>query len=276
MDVVITGASRGIGRALALALPASFRVHAVARSPLDELVSARPGTRMYRADIADGPIPLDLTEPAMLIHNAGLWPSQRELVNGVERAFAVNVLGPLAFQRPLLPRLSRILVVGAGLMVKGRFDAERTPRGEDFSWFRTYASTKLAFAAAMRDVARAHPHIDVAVVHPGVVRTDLGARGGWLGWLVDRMKRNWESPETCAARLVQLVERERWSPPGDARWFVETEEAPWPAIVDAVAPAVRRALSARALDPTERREASSRGDSHSGDTSPRAPANAPR
>lgn len=244
MDLIITGASRGIGRALALALPPSYRVHAVARDAeaLASLAAARPGTVTYVHDIVDGALDLDLRGPAVLVHNAGLWPAKRELVDGVERAWAVNVLGPLAFQRPLLPRLSRILVVGAGLMVKGRFDARRTPVGEDFSWFRTYASTKLAFAVAMRDVAKAHPRIDVAVMHPGVVRTDLGARGGVLGWLVDRMKRRFESPETCAARLVAFVERERWSPPGDARWFVEDDEAPWPRVVDDAAPAVREAL----------------------------------
>jgi hypothetical protein len=64
-----------------------------------------------------------------------------------------------ALQAPLVERglLARILVIGAGLMKLGRFDPERTPSGDDFSWFRTYASTKLAFAAAMRDVARDHP-----------------------------------------------------------------------------------------------------------------------
>lgn len=275
MDIVITGASRGIGRALALALPERYRVHAVARdgAALNALVAARPGTRAYVTDIAAGsfaesspkfspnsspesspessadPLALSLEAPAILVHNAGVWPSKRELVNGVERAWAVNVLGPLAFQRPLLPRLSRVLVVGAGLMIKGRFDARKTPRGDDFSWFRTYATTKLAFAVAMRDVARENPHLDVAIVHPGVVRTELGARGGVLGWLVDRVKRRWESPEVCAERLVRMIERERWSPPGDARWFFEGEEQPWPPIMDRSAPAVREALPPALLAP---------------------------
>jgi NAD(P)-dependent dehydrogenase (short-subunit alcohol dehydrogenase family) len=246
VDVILTGASRGIGRALALALPSRYRVHAVARdaAALDSLVAARPGTRAYVADISAGAVSLELDAdaPALLIHNAGVWPSRRELADGVERAWAVNVLGPLAFQAPLLPQLSRILVISAGLLVKGRFDAERTPRGDDFSWFRTYATTKLVFAVAMRDVARAYPTIDVAVIHPGVVRTGLGARGGVLGWLVDRVKRRWESPETCAERLVGFIDRERWSPPGDARWFIEGDERPWPKIVEESTEAVRVAL----------------------------------
>lgn len=30
--------------------------------------------------------------------------------------------------------------------------------------------------------------------------------------------------ETCAARLVRILDRERRSPPGEARWLVEEEE----------------------------------------------------
>lgn len=258
-DIVLTGASRGIGRALALALPSSVRVHALARDivALEELARARPNTVVHSVDLASrraaaalgrtlaGSLPSGL----VLVHNAGLWPTKREEVEGLERAFVVNCVAPLALQRPFLEagKLSRILVIGAGLMVKGRFDATRTPAGDDFSWLRTYCSTKLAFATAMRDVARAHPEVDVAVVHPGVVRTDLGARKGVLGWLVDRVKRRWESPEDCAARLVALLEHDRWSPAGDARWFFESEEQPWPPIVEASAPAVKTALASVSL-----------------------------
>lgn len=263
MDVVLTGASRGIGRAFALALPPTVRVHAVARDgeALATLAAARPNTSVHVADLAD----LDdatrvgralagaVTNGATLVHNAGLWPERLARVHGLERAFVVNCLGPLALQAPLLEeeRLARVLVVGAGLMVKGRFDPAKTPRGDDFSWWRTYASTKLAFAAAMRDVARQHPSVDVAIVHPGVVRTELGARGGALGWLVRLAKRRWEAPERCAERLVAFMERPRWSPPGDARWFVlhpgsrppfEDDAQRWPSVVDEAAEAVRAAI----------------------------------
>jgi hypothetical protein len=141
------------------------------------------------------------------------------------------------------------MVVGAGLMVKGRFDPARTPTGQDFSGFRTYATTKLCFAIAMREVAARHPELDVLVLHPGVVRTDLGARGGVLGALLTLVKRRWESPATCADRLVRVLDRTRWSTPGQAAWQFEEEAKPWPALADdettrtAVREAVLAALS---------------------------------
>jgi hypothetical protein len=94
----------------------------------------------------------------------------------------------------------------------------------------------------MRDVAAEHPEIDVVVLHPGVVRTDLGARTGVLGALLSLAKRRWESPETCAARLVRILERPRWSPPGDARWLVEEAEQPWPDVFEE--PGTRRSVTA--------------------------------
>lgn len=264
MDWIITGASRGIGRSLVLALgkraTGGDRLFVVARD-LERL-------RSLARDVGEGaevvPLDADLSRVgearavgerlakevrpgAVLVHNAGLWPSQRELVDGVERAFATNCLGLLALQGPLLQekRLSRVMVVGAGLMIKGRFHEEKTPLGHDFSAFRTYCTTKLAGAVAMRKVAQGHPEVDLMVVHPGVVNTDLGMRRGLLGILLRIAKRGWETPETCAARLVRLLDRPTWQhTKGDAPWFVEENETAWPAVAtqyeQAILAAVKR------------------------------------
>lgn len=266
-DVIITGASRGIGRALAVALGtrSADRLLLTARDPaqlatLVAEIEARGGkARAVPGDLGSlagaralGRALANLLEPgATLVHNAGLWPAARaQSPEGYEAAFVVNHLGPLAMQQALLDagKLRRILVVSAGLLVKGRFDAARTPAGDDFSAFRTYCTTKLCFALAMRDIASAHPELDVLILHPGVVRTDLGARPGLLGSLLSLVKRRWESPEVCAARLVRVLGRERWSPPGDARWQVEEHEQPWPpAAEDAAARKAVRETTARLL-----------------------------
>ena len=249
-DLILTGASRGIGFALARAAASSPSRLVLTARDVDRLEaleaeirerggSARsiPGDLGTRASA--GELGHRLTEVALpgstLVHNAAIWPSRRVLNDeGFESAFAVNFLGPLALQAPLVQagRLARILVVSAGLIFRGRFDPERTPTGEDFSGIRTYCTTKLCFAVAMRDFARRHPEVDVLVLHPGVVRTDLGAREGALGWLLSVVKRRWEDPEDCAARLARFLERPRWSQDGQAPWFVEEVETPWPAVTN--------------------------------------------
>lgn len=253
MDWIITGASRGIGRALTVALVARAsegdRVLVLARDAA-RLAELRHTLESPRCAVI--PLAVDLARPgeaaaagerlagqlsagATLVHNAGLWPSRRVVVDGLESAFAIHCMGPLALQAPLLEAglLSRVLVVSAGLLIKGRFDPERTLTGADFSGFRTYCTTKLAGAVVMRDVARRHPAVDFAIIHPGVVATDLGARRGPLGWLLQLVKRRWESPETCAARLLRVLDRPRWeTTPGEAPWYHEDSPQPWPAVVD--------------------------------------------
>ena len=249
--LILTGASRGIGHALALSLARSWdeRLILVARdrARLDSLVTA-----IKKSGGEAIAVPGDLSSIAgarelgkrlkdtvshgtTIIHNAGVWPSKRELTpEGFETAFTVNHLAPLVMQQPLLDAgyLRRIMVVSAGLIFKGRFDPARTPTGGDFSSIRTYCNTKLCFALAMRDVAARYQHVDVVVLHPGVVRTDLGARSGPIGWLLSLVKRGWEAPEVCAERLTRLISRNNWSPQGEARWFVEEKEQPWPAIAE--------------------------------------------
>jgi NAD(P)-dependent dehydrogenase (short-subunit alcohol dehydrogenase family) len=263
VDWIVTGASRGIGRALVRAMAAAAtqgdRIFALARDAerlgslatsadrrcpiitlagdLSQVVSARELGRKLAEQVEPG---------ATLIHNAGHWPSERRLVDGLEAAFVTNCLGPLVLQAPLLQteRLDRVLVVSAGLLVKGRFDASRTPTGDDFSVFRTYCTTKLAGAVAMRDVARRYPAIDFAIVHPGVVNTDLGARRGLLGWILELVKRKWESPDTCAARLMRLLQLPRWQRvQGEAPWYFEESQQPWPPEVDRDREAVLAAVS---------------------------------
>jgi len=261
-DIVITGASRGIGRALALATAArqadAARLVLVARGAdaLDEVareVTARGGvattvvgdlgTLAGASALADRLL-ATVDAPVTLVHNAGLWPSKRQLTSdGFEASYAVNFAGPVVLQERLLAAgaVDRMMVVGAGLMVKGRFDPDRTPVGADFSRIRTYCDTKLAFALATRELAPRYPDVDIVCLHPGVVRTDLGTARGPLWPVIWLAKRFFERPEVCGERLARILAQDRWSDPGEALWMFEEEAKPWPEVT--ADPVARRAVA---------------------------------
>jgi len=223
--VVITGANRGIGFAVARELAAErCRVFLVARD-------AEGGLRAERDLSAVGEVrlvPGDLSTPKttriaarrileacpridVLVHNAGVWPSRLERdESGVERAFAVNHLAPFLLNHLLenaLVRGSRVVQVSAGLYVRGKVDPARTPTGADFHAIRTYATTKLCNLLVLERWARrfAERGVTINAVHPGVIRTGLGERPGILGLLLRGVKLLWKRPERGAPPVTRLA-----------------------------------------------------------------------
>jgi NAD(P)-dependent dehydrogenase (short-subunit alcohol dehydrogenase family) len=256
---IVTGGTRGIGTAVVAALlrhSAAARVVMLARDPtraagvqaelarqcgrppevvvgdLASLVGARAAAQALAAAAPR----LDV-----LVHNAGIWPSRRRLgPEGYEEAFVTNHLAPFLLTRALsagMPRGGRVVQVTAGLYPLGRFDPERTPMGADWSRLKTYAHTKLANLLATRRWAEElRPRgIDVNSVHPGVVRTHLGAAPDPIGWLVAASKLLWASPAKGARGPVRLA-----TDPALAgvtgRYFDQLEEKPF------LAPATDAAL----------------------------------
>jgi len=261
---VVTGANRGIGLAVARSL-AGRRFHVVlacrdgasGAAARDAILAGGGSASLVVGDLgslaATRALAAALQEACpridLLVQNAGLWPSRRELnEDGFERAFAVNHLGPFLLARLLEPRLcdagspspspARVVMVSAGLYVKGAPDLERTPTGDDFHAIKTYATTKCASLMMMPLLAeRWAPHgVTVDAVHPGVIRTDLGARPGALGLLLRLVKRLWKTPEEGARPVVRLALEER----GSGRYFHLDEEM-------ALAPVAADAALARAL-----------------------------
>lgn len=221
---VVTGGSRGIGQAVAARLAREgFRVVIVARDPVrgEAARAALPGDAvLVTADLAETAsvraAAAALLEACpridVLVHNAGIWPARREITgDGVERAFAVNHLAPFLLNHLLEERLrasgTRVVQVSAGLYVKGRPDPGRTVTGLDFHPVRTYADTKLCNLMMVPLFARRWQDAGVTIdaVHPGVIRTDLGARGGVLGLVLKAVKRTWGTPDDGAEPVVRLA-----------------------------------------------------------------------
>jgi len=236
-EVVFVGRDRERGEALATRLGARARF---VRGDLGTLSGAaevaaeitREVDASGRARAAGAPGAIDV-----LVHNAGIWPSARVVgPDGFEASFVTNHLAPFVLTSrlgDLIPRGGRIVQVSAGIAAVGRYDLDKTPRGLDFSRLRTYANTKLANLMATRRWAEVlGPRgIDVNAIHPGVVRTGLGASRGPLGWVLAVAKLAWSSPERGAEGPVRLAMAPELSGV-TGRFFDRKKEVAFPAAAD--------------------------------------------
>jgi NAD(P)-dependent dehydrogenase (short-subunit alcohol dehydrogenase family) len=200
---VVTGASSGIGRAVALELARrGARVVLVCRNEtLAERVAAEitaiPGAvspSLFLADLSslDAVYALARTLEARimridaLVNNAGvLLEQRRETIDGLEETFAVNYLAPYALTRALLPVLH---ASGAARIVNVASDVVRQFPSIDFDdlqltkrygMIRAYKQSKLALVLFTNELARrlAQTPLTVNSVHPGNVETKMTVHG---------------------------------------------------------------------------------------------------
>ena len=211
---IVTGAGRGIGRAVALELArAGFLLCLAARTreQLEETraLSGLPPERalIVLIDLADNDAPDSLIETAIecygrldvMVNNAG-WAPPRTLLTKTraedqDRMIAVNLRAPIALTRMAAARMTE---QGGGAIVNIASGAARKmPAGEAI-----YAATKaglVAFTHASFAELRQHG-VKLALVTPGLVDTTLIPNNKRL----DRSAML--SPADVARAVMQIVE----------------------------------------------------------------------
>jgi NAD(P)-dependent dehydrogenase (short-subunit alcohol dehydrogenase family) len=209
MNVVITGANRGIGLELVRQyLTRGDTVHAGVRDPASAAELTALGQqhesrlRVTVCDVADeasvrafaagvrGPVHL-------LVNNAGM----RHRPDGLEeldprtvlRTFQVNALGPLLLTRALRPQLREARGAKVASLGSGLGSISDNTSGDAYG----YRMSKAALSMATRSLAQdlREDGILAVVVSPGWVKTDMGGPEAPL------------SVTESAAGLVALLER---------------------------------------------------------------------
>lgn len=201
--VVVTGASDGIGREVALhlarwgarlVLPVRNRAKGeVVRSRLlrETAVAGADAVRLVDLDLADlGSVRRAVEEIRVLLEGdradlvsvAGVVsPRRRETVDGFELLLGVNALAPMLLVESLLPVVrERVVLVTSHAHTAGRFDpADPHFRRTRWTLPRAYSRAKLTAMQWGLDLgARMPPGTQVQLTHPGWVVTNLQNASG--------------------------------------------------------------------------------------------------
>ena len=200
---VVTGASRGIGRAIALRLAPTHDILAIARSEprlrelANDIVRAGGSCRVAAADLRDpGAIAkaLDGVVADVVVNNAGLGPIKPLVELTPEQWHAmvdVNFNALFHVTRALLPgmiarRRGHVIVIGS---ISGR---------SAFIGGTCYAATKHAAAAFVEclNLEVRHQGVKVSIVNPGSVATEFSERND-PSWML--------SPEEVAESVAHVL-----------------------------------------------------------------------
>ncbi len=224
--VVLTGATRGIGRAAAVELARQgaelaivgrepARVHEVAR----EATAAGDGAPVHE-HVADLTLMSDVRALAselgqrheridVLANNAGaLFARREETSEGFERTFALNHLAPFLLTNLLRDPLNggRVVTTASDAHESGRLDLDDLQSKNSFAAMRVYGTSKLCNILFTRELARRAPELHANCFHPGVVRTGFGKNENGIWKVLTTLGGPFfRSPERGARSLVWLA-----------------------------------------------------------------------
>jgi NAD(P)-dependent dehydrogenase (short-subunit alcohol dehydrogenase family) len=222
--VLLTGATRGIGQAAAVALVRDgAEVALVGRDPARVKAVAQEaraaGEGPVHEHVADLSLMADVRTLAeevrasypridVLANNAGaIFSSRVETSEGLEETFALNHLAPFLLTNLLLDRLDggRVVTTTSDAHKGGRLDLEDLQSTGSYSAFRVYGTSKLCNILFTRELAKRAPELHANCFHPGVVRTGFGKnKGGLVKLGVTLAGPFFRTPEKGARSLVWL------------------------------------------------------------------------
>ncbi len=219
MNVVITGANRGIGLSLCnIHVERGHQVFAVCRRSSEALsalgVQVLDGIDVSKAeDVARMQERLGNIQVDLLINNAGIL---RDEVLGdinydsIVDQFNTNALGPLRVTEALLPNL----VPGSKVaMISSRMGsiADNTSGGR-YGYRMSKVALNIAGVSLAQDLRS--KQVAVALLHPGLVGTEMIGGVGNV------------TPDEAAERLMQRIDELSLESSGRF-WHADGDELPW-------------------------------------------------
>ncbi|MHA1111186.1 MAG: SDR family NAD(P)-dependent oxidoreductase [Promethearchaeota archaeon] len=219
--VVITGATSGIGKAVALKMAElGHKIIIVARNHdkikklMHEITHTTQNVdlKYYVVDLSvlheiywiglqiakENPV-IDI-----LVNNAGIFTDKRTMtIDGFESTFAINYLSPFLLTHTLFSSLcksknAQVLNVSSSAHYFGKVHWDDLGFSKRWYGFKAYGQSKLLLNMASFELARRlkETNIRVNAIHPGVVRTNLGG---------NLEKKESRSAENFMSRMVIML-----------------------------------------------------------------------
>jgi len=231
--VVLTGATRGIGRAAAVELARrGAEVALVGREPervkaVAAEAAASGGGAPVHQHVANLLLMSEVRALAdelkeryehidVLANNAGaLFASRKETSEGFEQTFALNHLAPFLLTNLLRERLGggRVVTTASDAHKSGRLDLDDLQSEKSYPAMRVYGTSKLCNILFTRELARRTPELHANCFHPGVVRTGFGKNDNGIWKILTTLGGPFfRSPERGARSLVWLALSEEAAP----------------------------------------------------------------
>jgi NADP-dependent 3-hydroxy acid dehydrogenase YdfG len=201
---MITGASRGLGSAIAEALAPTHTLFLAGR-PSDQLdaLAQRVDATTWPIDLADTEDIAAVLEPIdeldVLIHNAGVAYPGRVAESAVEEweaTLRVNVVGAVALTLALLPALraagGHVVFINSGAGINAS------------PGLASYTASKFALRGFADSLRNDEPSLRVTSVHPGRIATEM--QEGLVAYEgKDYDASRYLSPETVAKVVADAV-----------------------------------------------------------------------